>query len=150
MWKINFPTKWHHDNEFGVRCLDPSAILMRQCNFSKFGAFPTQSFFWTQQNSNLMASRSAPSVESKMSASKFWSHQNLDAETSWQQFREGKQKPRGMFLESAEPMRIYTASARGRCGHFAVKTRKSQQVAAWRSWSPTSMTASRHMRKTQS
>ena len=39
MWKIHFPTKWHHDHEFWVRCLDTSAILVRQCHFQNLVLF---------------------------------------------------------------------------------------------------------------
>ena len=29
---MHFPTKWHHDHKLWVRCLDCSAILVRQCH----------------------------------------------------------------------------------------------------------------------
>ena len=39
MWKIHFPTKWHLDHQFWVRCLDPRAILVRQCHFQNLVLF---------------------------------------------------------------------------------------------------------------
>ena len=39
MWEIHFPTKWHHDHQFWVMCLDPSAVSVRQCNFQNLILF---------------------------------------------------------------------------------------------------------------
>ena len=39
MWKIYFPTKRHHDHQFWGLCLDPSAILVRQCHFQNLVLF---------------------------------------------------------------------------------------------------------------